>query len=318
MPALVGGVPVSIRQLAFSFDRPGFILNASSCVLQEVRAVLEGAEGATATVTAPYQATDCEGLPFSPRLEATIGARGKTRLGAFAPLHAVITVPAGHAATAIAEVDLPSVIGIDLKRLSKACVPSAASCPASARIGSAVATTPLLAAPLTSPVTLAVPAPGELPGLALQLTGPVSLPLFGKVDIFRGDGKIHNTFAGIPDVPLERFDLQFTTASPLKTTRDVCHGRRQTVTGKLTGHNGKVASLRAPLKVAGCPPVVTLKRRSIRVKRGRDGAAIRTVKLGSKRVKSSQRVRVRAGKRYRITVIDRAKQTWKLTVRAKR
>ena len=138
-----------------------------------------------------------------------------------------------------------------------------------------------------------MPAAGELPGLALQLTGPVSLPLFGKVDIFRGDGKIHNTFAGIPDVPLERFDLKFTTASPLKTTRDVCHGPRQTVTGKLTGHNGKVANLRAPLKVAGCPPVVTLKRRSLRVKPGRDGAAIRTVKLGSKRVKPPARARAR-------------------------
>ena len=89
-------------------------------------------------------------------------------------------------------------------------------------------------------MTLAVPAAGELPGLALQLTGPVTLPLFGKVDIFRGDGLIHNAFAGIPDVPLERFELSFTTASPLKLKRDVCHGPRQTVTGKLTGHNGKV------------------------------------------------------------------------------
>ena len=151
------------QPLAFSFDRPGFILNASSCALQQVRAVLEGAEGATATVTAPYQATDCEGLPFAPRLEATVGARGKTRIGAFAPLHAVITVPAGHAATAIAEVDLPSAVSIDLQRLSKACAPGVASCPASARIGSAVATTPLLAAPLTSPVTLAVPAARRAP-----------------------------------------------------------------------------------------------------------------------------------------------------------
>ena len=167
-------------------------------------------------------------------------------------------------------------------------------------------------------MTLAVPAPGELPGLALQLTGPVSLPLFGKVDVFRGDGLIHNAFAGIPDVPLERFELSFTTASPLKLKRDVCHGKRQTVTGKLTGHNGKVANLRAPLKVAGCPPVVTLKRGSIRVKPGRDGAKIRTVKLAGKRVKTSQRVRLRAGKRYRVTVVDRGKETWKLTVRVRR
>ena len=57
---------------------PGFILNSSSCAPQTLAAVLEGADGGTATVTAPYQATDCAGLPFAPRLEATIGARGKT------------------------------------------------------------------------------------------------------------------------------------------------------------------------------------------------------------------------------------------------
>ena len=81
LPRLIGGVPVSIRQLALTFDRPGFILNASSCAPQQVRAVLEGADGATATVTAPYQATDCAGLPFSPRIEATIGKRGQTAKG---------------------------------------------------------------------------------------------------------------------------------------------------------------------------------------------------------------------------------------------
>ncbi len=47
LPRLIGGVPVSIRQLALSFDRPGFILNASSCSLKAVRAVLEGVDGAT-------------------------------------------------------------------------------------------------------------------------------------------------------------------------------------------------------------------------------------------------------------------------------
>ena len=65
------------------------------------------------------------------------------------------------------------------------------------------------------------------------------------------------------------------------------------MTGNLTGHNGKVANLRAPLKVTGCPPAVTLKRNRLRVKPGRDGATFRTV-------------------------VDRAKETWRLTVRVRR
>ena len=70
-----------------------------------------------------------------------------------------------------------------------------------------MATTPLLPGSLTSPVTLAIPADGELPGLGLRLTGAASLPLFGKVDPFAKDGRIRNSFTGIPDVPLERFEL---------------------------------------------------------------------------------------------------------------
>ena len=42
--------------------------------------MLEAADGGTvARVSAPYQATDCAGLTFSPKLEATLGARGKTK-----------------------------------------------------------------------------------------------------------------------------------------------------------------------------------------------------------------------------------------------
>ena len=109
--------------------------------------MLDGTDGSTATVTAPYQASDCAGLRFAPRLEATVGARGKTGKGASAPLRVVITVPAGHAATAVASVGLPRAFGIDLRGLGKACPAAAfaaAACPASARIGSATATTPLL------------------------------------------------------------------------------------------------------------------------------------------------------------------------------
>jgi len=316
LPAVVGGVPISIRSLALTLDRPGFILNSSSCAPQQVVALLEAADGSTSTVSAPYQATDCGALKFTPKLEATLGAKGFTKSGSFPPLKAVITVPAGQSSTASAEVALPKSLSVDLTRLAKACGPGVNPCPASARIGSATATTPLLPGALTSPVTLAVPAQGELPGLALNLTGLVTLPLFGKVDVFQPDHRVRNQFAGIPDVPLERFELDFTSASPLRMIGDACHGARQKVTGTFIGHSGAKATLSAPLKIAGCPPVVTLKGKRIKVKPGRDGAKIKTIKLGRKKVKTGQRVTVTKRKRYKVTVTDAAKQTWRLTVKA--
>jgi hypothetical protein len=301
LPQIVGGVPVSIRKLALTLDRPGFILNASSCVLQQVTAELTGESGAAATVAAPYQATDCASLPFKPVLQATLGARNRTRSGSFAPLKAVITVPAGQASTAIAEVTLPAILSLDLNRLNKSACASE-PCPAASTIGKATATTPLLPMPLTSDVRLKIPQPGELPGLALALH-PVNLPLFGKVDPFAADHRIKNSFAGIPDVPLERFELTFTTASPLRTTRDVCTGPRQRVTGAFIAHTGARVNLSSILKIAGCPPVAKLKRGKVQVKPGRDGAKLKSVKTKRK------------GKRYLVTVKDRAGQTWKLTVK---
>lgn len=318
LPRLIGGVPVSIRSFALTLDRPGFILNASSCAEQAVNATLEGVGGTVAKVAAPYHATDCAGLKFSPKLEATLGARGKTKAGSFPPLKAIITVPDGQSSTAVADVSLPPTLGLDLKKLSKACAPAqfqTGSCAKTAQIGTAVATTPLLDSALTSPVTLASPNPGDIPGLALQLSGAVTLPLFGKVAPPNGaKGRIANSFSGIPDVPLEKFELTFTggASSPLRLKKDACRGAREVVIGRLTGHNGAVANLTAKPKIIGCPPTVTLKRRGngklrATAKPGRDGAKIRSVKVGKKTKKG-----------YRVTVKDAGKETWKLVVKVRR
>src|SRR4029079_17476399 len=47
LPRFLGGVPVSIRALTLTLDRPGFVLNASSCALQQVGATVEGVDGGT-------------------------------------------------------------------------------------------------------------------------------------------------------------------------------------------------------------------------------------------------------------------------------
>jgi hypothetical protein len=318
LPRFLGGVPVSIRSLALTLDRPGFVLNASSCALQQVSATVDGVDGGSATATAPYQATDCAHLPFAPHLRATVGARGKTHRSAAAPLHVVVTVPAGQAATAQAQVALPPSLGLSLAGLGRACTGAAyaaGTCPKTALIGRAVATTPLLPGRLTSPVMFVTPRPGALPGLALNFTGPVTLPLFGDVQLPTRDKRIKNTFSGIPDVPLGRFDLKFSSASPLQLRSDACRGKRRHALATLTAHSGAVAHLKAPLKVAGCPPVVKLRKGRIHVTRGRDGAKLRKITLRGHRVRSGQRVRLRRHHTYRLTVKDAAHRTWHLKVR---
>jgi hypothetical protein len=282
LPRMVGGVPVSIRRLALTLDRPGFMVNASSCAPQTMRAVLEGAGGATAAPTARYQATDCAGLPFEPKLRARLGTRRKPAL------KTVITIPRGHAATSRAVVTLPPNVGVDIDKLADLCTlaqQAAGPCPEQSRIGRGVARSPLLPVPLSGPVYLAALPSQALPGLRIALGGPVSLTLNGTIAIDASGS--HTTFAGIPDVPLERFELTFDGGreGALKLARNICRGKVERILGELTGHNGKTVRLRRPFSLTGCKPTAKLTLRGspprlrLRVNAPRGGAPLRRVKL---------------------------------------
>jgi len=102
---------------------------------------------------------------------------------------------------------------------------------------------------------------------------------------------------------------------PLTLKKDVCRGVRQRVQGTFTGHNGTIAKVSTPLKVAGCPPVVSLKRRhgrvALRVTPGRDAPKIKRSTLNGRRVKSLRT----AKRKFRVVVRDAAGQTWKFNLR---
>jgi hypothetical protein len=254
LPQIVGGVPVSIRSLTLRLDRPGFTVNPSSCATQTVAANLTAAGGATATATAPYTATDCGGLPFAPRLAATIDARGPAGARTQPALRTVITIPPGNASTSETSVALPSRLGILAAAIRGVCLvaqQAADACPANSQVGTVTAETPLLPVPLSGPVYVEE-RPGELlPGLRLALGGPVQLRLDGSLQ--QGPTGLVSVFRGIPDVPLSRLELTFTAGGPLQVIGNPCTGALMHATGSLTGHNGAHATAPARVKVSGCP-----------------------------------------------------------------
>ena len=86
----------------------------------------------------------------------------------------------------------------------------------------------------------------------------MTLPLFGNVALPGADKRIHNVFAGIPDVPLGRFDLTFTSASPLQLQRgDLLRrapdGDRDADRPQRRGDEAEHAD-----EGGGCPPIVAL------------------------------------------------------------
>ena len=240
MPSTVGvaGIPVEmfIEAMDLTLNTP-FVSLPTSCKPAQARIAAVSAAGTAASrQAAPFTPTGCDKVPFAPRLEAAISASRTPSL------QTVITVPRGHASTASAAVTLPRGVSVNANALRDTCTlaeQAAGPCPARARVGGAVARTPLLADPLAGPVLLASIPGQQLPGLRLELSGAASLALTGTVT----GRQIRTEFAGIPDVPLERFELTFDANRSLTAQKDFCRGPQPTIAAELTGHNGAVARL---------------------------------------------------------------------------
>jgi hypothetical protein len=259
---LLGEVEMFIQAMDLTLSAP-FASLPTACKPAQARIAAVSAAGtAVSRAAEPFTPTGCDKVPFAPRLEATVDST------ALPGLRTVITVPRGHASTATAAVTLPRALAVNVAALNDMCTleeQSAGPCPERARVGSAVARTPLLAQPLTGPVTLAALAGRPLPGLRMDLTGAAALSLTGAVDL----SPIRATFAGIPDVPLERFELTFDPKGTLVTRGNLCRGPAPRIGAELTGHNGATVRLDEPLAVAGCelPDVtLTLNRRKLKLR----------------------------------------------------
>ncbi len=285
----VAGLPVEmfIQAMDLTLSAP-FASLPTACKPAQARVAAVSAAGtAVSRAATPFTPTGCDKVPFAPRLEASVDSTDMPGL------RTVITVPRGHASTATAKVTLPRNIAINVAALDDVCTAdeqAAGPCPARARVGSAVARTPLLAQPLTGPVALAS-FPGQpLPGLRMELSGAAELTLAGVVEI----SPIRASFAGIPDVPLERFELTFDADRTLVSRGDLCRGPEPRVLAELTGHNGATARLDEPLAVAGCelPAArLTVKRKRLKLQ----VAALRGRPLARVKLRLPRHIRLERG-----------------------
>jgi hypothetical protein len=209
LPQLVGGVPTVYRTIDLTIDRPGFMINPTSCAALPAHGAFTATDGESAAADTAYQPTGCDHQPYAPKLAATIGARGQTGAGAHPPLTTVVTQAPGEANTRHVEVTLPKGLGADPKALARACPAAqlaANTCPKSAVVGSVRADTSLLPVPLQGPVLIVKPQNGVLPELSLELHGAIDLRLRATVGFGPG-GRLKTVFDGIPDVPLSRLAL---------------------------------------------------------------------------------------------------------------
>jgi hypothetical protein len=253
LPTILSGIPLNLREVRVALDRPGFILDPTSCGPAAIGGSLSGAGGASAPVSVRYQATGCAGLRFGPKLALAI--KGATKRGRYPAFTATLTAGAGEANLASASVALPHSEFLAQNHLSSLCNRTVfaegtpgSHCPAASVYGQAIAYSPLLDAPLEGPVYLR-PSGNTLPDLVATLNGQISIVLDGRIDSVRGG--IRTTFEGIPDAPISKFVLSMKGGKKglLTNSRSLC-AAPNLATVKITGQNGLSVSSRPKIKVA--------------------------------------------------------------------
>jgi hypothetical protein len=255
-PQIVKGVVLNVRSVRLSIDRPGFMVNPTSCQRKEVGATVTSTGGLSANVSSRFQLGNCGNLRFSPKLSMTVGGPGLTGIAHSTPLSTTLTQPAGQSNLREVKVTLPTTLDALLPVVNRACTLAqydAGNC-RRAEAGSAVAVTPLLKDPLKG-AAFFVKHPGRpLPDLMVALRGDVDLDLVGKVSI-PGGTRLATDFT-VPDAPVTRFTLNLVAGhnGPVGVVTNLCtrKARNATVAISMKGQNGASINRHQRLHIRGC------------------------------------------------------------------
>jgi hypothetical protein len=267
LPTILQGIPLQLRTVNVTIDRPGFTFNPTNCEAQSVGATISSAEGSSAAVSSHFQAANCATLPFKPKLTAS--TQGKASKAEGAALSVAIAAKGGpqpgggEANIKKVEVQLPKQLPSRLTTLQKACSEAQfntnpAACPHESNVGSAEARTPVLANPLKGPAYLVSHGGAAFPDLEIVLQGEgITLILDGKTQITKGI--TYSRFQSVPDAPISSFRLSLpsgkfsilTANLPESAKYDLCTQSLQMPT-RITAQNGAVIEQKTPIAIGGC------------------------------------------------------------------
>jgi hypothetical protein len=260
LPNMLDGIPLQLRVVNVTIDRPGFTFNPTNCDPLSITGTLTSTQGASAQVSAPFQVTNCAALSFKPQFK--VSTSGHTSRSNGASLDAKVIYPAGSQGTqaniASVKVELPKQLPSRLTTLQKAC-PAAvfeanpASCPAASAVGIARTSTPVLRDTLSGPVYFVSHGGEAFPSLIVILQGDgVRVDLIGSTFISKA-GITSSTFKTVPDVPISSFELYLPQGpnSALAATGNLCKSKLAMPT-TFAAQNAAVIHQSTPIGVTGC------------------------------------------------------------------
>jgi hypothetical protein len=265
IPTIVEGIPLQIKHVYVTVNRPRFVFNPTNCDPLKLTGSIESTQGAQAPQALPFQVTNCADLSFKPQFQVQTGAKPSRTTGA--SLHVTLDLPynpGSGANVARVKVSLPKQLPSPLKTLQKACTEKTfeenpAHCPEASRVGEARVSTPVLEGALTGPAYFVSYGGAKYPELVIVLTGEdgVTVQVHGETFISKA-GITTATFATVPDVPFTTFEMTLPQREypALTANGNLCQAQaagKLLMPTELVGQNGSKLDQNTKIAVTGCP-----------------------------------------------------------------
>ncbi len=173
LPQSVAGVPLRLRTVEVELNRPGFISNPTSCGGQAITGTIHSTQGASSTVSVPFNMTGCQGIGFAPRVRASTQAKA-SREGNGAGLDVAIVDPhsAGGTFRAVS-IQMPRRLRPRLSTIRRACLltgsAAVSSCSSDSVVGEATVSSPVVGSSLSGSVYLVSRGGRTAPDLSVRL-----------------------------------------------------------------------------------------------------------------------------------------------------
>jgi hypothetical protein len=257
LPSIPQGIPLQLRTVNVTVDRPGFIFNPTDCEPLTVGGTITSTQGVQAPVSSHFQAANCAALGFHPVF--SVSSLAKTSRNGGAALDVKVSYPSGAQANIRSvAVTLPKQLPARLSTIQQACPEAVfnqnpASCDEGSLIGTGTAATPILANPLTGPAYLVSHGGTAFPDIDVVLQGQgITLDLVGHVNITKA-GITSSTFQEVPDAPIQSFELNLPEGphSGLAAVGSLCTEPLIMPT-TITGQNGAQLTQQTRINVTGC------------------------------------------------------------------
>jgi hypothetical protein len=216
IPTIVEGVPVRLRNMSVDIDKPGFMINPTSCAEKEIGAVATSLGGQSTHMKTRFQVGGCEKLPVKPQMKINVVGTKQLSYHKHPGIKATVTQQPGEAGLKKVEVAMPLSLALDPQNAKALCEPAQAAakaCPEASVVGDATAISPVLNRPLKgkvyfvkgSEVTKTGIVKATLPKLWVALRGEVALDVWADSNV--KSKRLVTTFARVPDAPISSFEL---------------------------------------------------------------------------------------------------------------